>query len=73
MHFRFFSEYKNGCDFTIWKEVASKKLTTKNIEDLVQKQKTGLIKGFKSKAGKEFSAHIILDANYKTQFEFAKK
>lgn len=67
------SEYKNGCNFTIWKEVASKKLSKKNIEDLLEKRKTSLIKGFKSSAGKEFEAYLVLDDNFKVQFEFKKK
>lgn len=65
------SEYKNGCNFTIWKEIASKKLTQKNIKDLINKGKTSLIKGFKSSAGKEYSAHIKLDDNFKTQFDYS--
>ena len=65
--------YKEGCDFTIWKEIASKKLTEKNIKDLITKGKTSLIKGFKSSAGKEFEAYIYLDENFKTQFEYISK
>ncbi|MDO5608852.1 MAG: DNA topoisomerase [Capnocytophaga sp.] len=67
------SAYKEGCDFVIWKEIASKNLSVKNIEDLLQKGKTALVKGLKSKAGKEFEAYIVLDENYKTTFEFKKK
>lgn len=67
------SEYKNGCNFTIWKEIASKKLSEKNIKDLISKGKTTLIKGFKSSAGKEFEAFLVLDENFKTAFEYAPK
>lgn len=68
------SEYKNGCNFTIWKEIASKKLTEKNIKDLISKGKTTLIKGFKSSAGKEFEAYLVLDEKeFKVNFEFNKK
>ncbi|WP_375141972.1 type IA DNA topoisomerase [Arsenophonus apicola] len=34
-----------GCDFKIWSTVAEKKLTTKQVETLIQKGKTGIIKG----------------------------
>ncbi|WP_393951366.1 hypothetical protein [Lysinibacillus sp. PWR01] len=31
------SEYKNGCKFSINKTIATKKLTEKNINDLLEK------------------------------------
>ena len=67
------TDYKNGCKYTIWKEVAHKKLTAKNIEDLLQKGKTSLIKGFKSKTGSDFEAHLVLDKELKIGFEFNNK
>ncbi|MDR5614939.1 topoisomerase C-terminal repeat-containing protein, partial [Arsenophonus sp.] len=48
------------CGFKIWKTVCEKTLTTKQVETLVKKGKTGIIKGFKSKAGKNFDAALIL-------------
>jgi DNA topoisomerase len=67
------TEYKNGCKFSIWKEIAHKKLTAKNVEDLLNKGKTGLIKGFKSKSGSDFEAYLVLDKEGKVNFEFKKK
>ena len=67
------TEFKNGCKYTIWKEIAHKKLTPKNIEDLLQKGKTSLIKGFKSKTGSDFEAHLVLDKELKIGFEFNNK
>lgn len=66
------SEYKNGCNFTIWKEIASKKLSKKNIEELINKGETSLIKGFKSSKGNEFNAFLFLDEEYKVQFKYEK-
>ncbi|WP_238387288.1 topoisomerase C-terminal repeat-containing protein [Sphingobacterium olei] len=43
-----------------------------DIESPVNKGKTSLIKGMKSKAGKKFDAYIVLNEDYKTSFEFAK-
>ena len=63
------TNYKNGCDFTIWKEVAHKTITTKQVADLIAKGKTSILKGFKSKAGKDFEAYLVLK-NYKVDFEF---
>ena len=64
------TEFKNGCKFGIWKEIANKKITHKNIEDLITKGRTSLIKGFKGKSGNEFEAYLVLDNELKTAFEF---
>ncbi|MDP8042522.1 DNA topoisomerase 3 [Pasteurella atlantica] len=50
---------------TIWREVAGKKITDNQILSILTKGKSGLIKGFKSKAGKEFNARLILDKKAK--------
>lgn len=63
------SNYKNGCTFSISKTISGKKLTQKNIKDLLEKKETGKIKGFKSKAGKAFEA-ILFIKNDKVSFKF---
>lgn len=65
------SEYKNGCKFLINKTVAGKKLTDKNIKDLLEKGRTGQIKGFKGKT-KPFDAALVIE-NGKVAFSFNKK
>lgn len=62
-----------ACGLMIFRSIAGKELTDTQIADLLVKGKTGLIKGFTSKAGKPFDAHVTLDSNCKTAFEFAKK
>lgn len=62
--------YKDGCDFGIWKMVAGKKLTDKQLSDLITKGQTGKIAGFKSKAGKAFSAALVLDKEFSVEFKF---
>lgn len=64
------TEFKNGCKFGIWKEIANKKITHKNVEDLITKGRTSLIKGFKGKSGNDFEAYLVLDNELKTTFEF---
>jgi DNA topoisomerase III len=54
----------------IWELVASKKLTEKNILDLLKKGKTTLIKGFKSKAKKPFDARLKLEEDFRVTFDF---
>lgn len=62
----------NDCGLTIWLTISSKKLTGSQIKTLLTKRKTNLIKGFKSKAGKEFDAKLILNDDKKVTFEFPK-
>ena len=58
-----------GCSFTVSGKICEKNLTDKQVQDLVLKKKTGLIKGFKSKSGKSFDAYLVYKDN-KVQFEF---
>ncbi len=67
------SRWKEGCTFTIWKEVAGKKLTEAQVKTLLAGKPTGLLKGFRSKAGKPFTARLQLDPNGKVVFVFEKK
>ena len=65
------NRYREGCDFVVWKEIAGKKLTAKQIQTLIDKGKTGLIKGFKSRKGSKFDARLKLDDAWKAVFDFA--
>ncbi|GAB6156821.1 type IA DNA topoisomerase [Desulfotomaculum varum] len=64
------SGYKDGCKFTIWKEIAGKKITPKQAGDLLSKGKTGIIKGFKGKSGKSFDAILVIREGGKIEFSF---
>ncbi|MBC7713748.1 MAG: DNA topoisomerase III [Rhizobacter sp.] len=64
------SRWKEGCGFTIWKEVAKKKLSESQVKKLMKDKKTDLIKGFKSKAGKPFEAYLTMNKDGKVEFEF---
>lgn len=63
------TEYSNGCKFSISKTIARKKLTQKNIKDLLEKGVTPKIKGFKSKADKPFDAMLVIEKE-KVSFKF---
>lgn len=68
-----FSEYANGCTFFIGKTIASKKLTDKNIKDLLEKGITPVIKGFKSsRTKKSFEAKLKIE-DKKIAFTFSNK
>lgn len=53
------SRYKEGCNFVVWRTIAGKKLTDTQIKTIIEKGKTPVLKGFKSKAGKPFEAALV--------------
>ncbi|MEM1283680.1 MAG: topoisomerase C-terminal repeat-containing protein, partial [Chlamydiota bacterium] len=58
------------CDFVIWKKIAGKTISTSLAQILVSKGQTRVLKGFRSKAGKSFSAALKLENN-KVVFDFS--
>ncbi|MFZ3131467.1 MAG: DNA topoisomerase 3 [Desulfosporosinus sp.] len=68
--------WREGCRFVLWKTpICGKSLTPNQIKSLLKKGKTPLIKGFKSKSGKSFSAYLIWEdpAEAKLKFELWKE
>lgn len=61
---------ESGCKFVIWKEIVGKKITIKQAQELLEKKKSGLIKGFKSKKGNNFEAYLVFNEAYEVKFEF---
>lgn len=59
-----------NCKFAIWKEISGKKLSKKDVKDLLSKGSTQKIEGFKSKKGSRFSATLVLDKTGKINFKF---
>jgi len=64
------SEYKDGCNFVIWKEIAGKKISLSIAKTLIEKRGTKKLEGFISKAQKKFSASLILNGDFKIEFDF---
>ena len=59
------------CDFSIFKVIGGKTLTPNQVNTLLKKRRTAILKGFKSKkTGKKYQARLILDENLKVKFEF---
>ncbi len=56
--------------FTLYKSVGNRKFSEKELIDLVKDRKIGPLDGFRSKAGKAFSAMIQLDDENKVKFVF---
>ena len=67
------SRYREGCKFAIWKVVAGKRLTERQVQALLTRGFTEAIKGFKSKAGKLFAASLKLDSDFKVAFDFERQ
>ena len=58
------------CGLPIFRQKAGKTLTDAEITELLTKGQTGVIKGFKSKQGKPFSAAVTFDGDFNTVFVF---
>lgn len=58
------------CNWLQFRMICGKLLTVNDIQLLVEKRKTSLIKGMKSKAGKSFDAYLILNDAGEIVFEF---
>jgi len=57
--------------FVIWKTIAGKNITEVYVKQLLEKGRTSLISGFKSKTGKDFKAYLVL-ADNKVEMEFKR-
>lgn len=61
-----------ACNWVQFRNVCEVQLSIADIEALITKRKTALIKGMKSKAGKKFDAYIVLNEKAESSFEFEK-
>ena len=64
---------KNSCGFILWKTMSGKEIPLIQIQNILQKGKSDLIKGFVSKTGKKFDAYLKLDTDFKVVFEFPEQ
>ncbi|AVK73252.1 DNA topoisomerase III [Chryseobacterium indologenes] len=60
------------CNWVQFRHVCGVQIDISDIESLIMKGKTSLIKGMKSNAGKKFDAYIVLNDEAESSFEFAK-
>jgi DNA topoisomerase-3 len=61
-----------ACNWVQFRNVCGVQIGIADIESLVNKGKTSLIKGMKSKSGKKFDAYIVLNDKAESSFEFEK-
>ena len=64
---------EKGCKFIIWGTMSEKKITPAMAKALLAKGEIGETKGFKSRAGKEFSAGLKLTAEGKVELVFKER
>jgi DNA topoisomerase-3 len=64
------SRWREGCRFTLWKEVAGKRLTDAQAKTILAGRTTGVLTGFRSKAGQPFNARLRLDSDGRVAFVF---
>lgn len=55
---------------TVYKVIGNRKLSLEELRTLLSQGKLGPLEGFRSKAGKPYTATLVLDKNYKVRFKF---
>jgi DNA topoisomerase-3 len=63
----------SGCDFAIWTQVSGKRLYEAQAKQLLTRRRTGRLKGFRSKAGKQYSAALKLDGDHRVRLDFGER
>jgi DNA topoisomerase-3 len=61
-----------SCDFALWKIVAGRQFEIPEIETLISSKRVGPLTGFRSKAGRPFTATILLTEDHKAEFDFER-
>ena len=59
-----------GCDYKLWKVVASRQWAPEEMDELLSKGVIGPAQGFRSKMGRAFAAIIKLNADKMPEFDF---
>lgn len=68
----YFCEGGENCKFRMKKVMGNRLITRNELKELLDKKKTSLLAGFKSKSGKNFSAYLYIDEKGIVKFEFEK-
>jgi DNA topoisomerase-3 len=61
-----------GCDYKLWKVVASRQWEPEEIETLLRERVIGPLQGFRSKMGRAFAAIVKLNAEQMPEFDFGQ-
>ncbi len=60
------------CDFSLWAVISGREWAPEEVAELFQKRFVGPLAGFRSRAGKPFSAGIRLTDEHKLEFDFGQ-
>jgi DNA topoisomerase-3 len=61
-----------GCDYALWKVVASRQWEPEEMETLLRERVIGPVQGFRSKMGRSFAAMVKLNADHMPEFDFGQ-
>lgn len=61
------------CQLVIFRTMAGKELSDEQLKTLIEKGRTGVIKGFRKKDGDTFDTSVALNADFKTEFTFEER
>ena len=61
---------EKSCGFSFSYKIAGKEMKESDLKDLINNRRTKKLTGFVSKAGKKFSASLVLKEDGKTEFKF---
>ena len=65
-------EYTCECGLAIGKRIAGREITAALAGVLLDRGRTSVLRGFRSKAGKKFAAMLVLDEEGRVRFEFER-
>ncbi|MGB2903255.1 MAG: DNA topoisomerase III [Candidatus Dechloromonas phosphoritropha] len=61
-----------GCDYSLWKIVASRQFEPAEIDTLITEKEIGPLSGFRNRMGRAFTAAIRLNGNMEPEFDFGQ-
>ena len=61
-----------SCDFSLWVVLSGREWAPEEVAELINRRFVGPLSGFRSRAGKPFSAGLRLTADYKLEFDFGQ-
>ena len=70
---KFYKCNNKDCDFIVFNIIGGKNIIESNVTKIIKEGRSPLIKGFISKANKTFDAYLVLNEEFKVNYEFLKK
>ena len=61
-----------GCDFSMWKVIASRRIENEEAEELLREKSIGPLQGFRSRLGRPFAAMLKLRPDASVELDFGQ-